>query len=58
MKYLITESQRYKMIDNYLTKNIKSLDETVINHGGSGRIDFVYKAENSILIIFFNRTSK
>jgi len=58
MKYLITESQRYRVIDDYLTKYIKSLDETVSNHGGSGRIDFVDKSENSIVIIFFNRTSQ
>ena len=58
MKYLITESQRYRMIDDYLTKNIKSLDETFGNHGGSGRVDFVDKSENSIVIIFFNRTSQ
>ena len=58
MKLIITESKLYNVIDSYLTKTIKSLDEVLSNHGGHGRVDFKDKTGASKVIIFFNRHSQ
>ena len=56
MKLIITESKLYSVIDSYLTKTIKGLEQTTSKHGGRhGRTDFKDKEGYSKVIIFFNR---
>jgi hypothetical protein len=40
MKIIITENRLYQVIDSYLTKTIKGLEQTTSKHGGHGRTDF------------------
>lgn len=64
MKLIITENRLYQVIDFYLTKTIKGLEQTTIKHGDVGsynfstRVDFKDKSGNSKVIIFFNRHSQ
>jgi len=58
MKLIITESKLYSVIDSYLTKTIKGLDEVLSNHGGHGRFDFKDKTGAPQVCIFFNRNSQ
>jgi hypothetical protein len=58
MKLIITENRLYQVIDSYLTKTIKGLEQTTSKHGGHGRTDFKDKVGHSKVIIFFNRHSK
>lgn len=58
MKLIITENRLYQVIDSYLTKTIKGLEQTASKHGGVGRVDFKDKSGNSKVIIFFNRHSQ
>jgi hypothetical protein len=58
MKLIITENRLYQVIDSYLTKTIKGLEQTTSEHGGQGRVDFKDKSGNSKVIIFFNRHSQ
>lgn len=58
MKLIITENRLYQVIDSYLTKTIKGLEQTNSKRGGHGRVDFKDKSGNSKVIIFFNRHSQ
>jgi len=58
MKLIITENRLYQVIDSYLTKTIKGLEQTTSKHGGHGRTDFKDKEGNSKVIIFFNTHSQ
>lgn len=58
MKLIITENRLYQVIDSYLTKTIKGLEQTTSKHGGHGRTDFKDKSGNSKVIIFFNTHSQ
>lgn len=55
---IIQESEKNRLIDYYITKRMKGLEQSTVNHGGWSRINFREKNGRLRAAIYFNRVKQ